>query len=159
MPLYPDAEKAIKDNLKKIRAGIKAPVVAIGRLTEDQHTAINDARAKIGLPLLVDSEVVYMGRHNYESRSKDGYSIDDVYLQIESAMSADSIVSAHVKMTSMQNPNPREDGYGNQVNDMAVFELTQRKPRAELYSAIPKGDAVKPKDTKAKRPAMLDEPF
>jgi hypothetical protein len=44
----------------------------------------------------------------------------------------------------MQNPNARDDGYGNQVFDRAVFEMTAKKPRAELYSVIPKGDKLKP---------------
>ena len=46
--------------------------------------------------------------------------------------------------TALINNTPRNDGYGNQVNDLAVLELTSRKPRAELYSVIPKGDDNKP---------------
>jgi len=31
------------------------------------------------------------------------------------------------------------------VMDEAIFELTTRKPKAELYSIVPKGDRIKPK--------------
>ena len=43
-------------------------------------------------------------------------------------------------MTALKNPVQRNDGYGNNVNDLGILELTQRKPRAELFSVIPKGD-------------------
>ena len=68
--------------------------------------------------------------------------------QIESALVPDSIVIANPKMTAMQNPQTRDDGYGNAVHDRAIFELTQRKPRAELFSVIPKGDIDPPKNAK-----------
>jgi hypothetical protein len=51
---------------------------------------------------------------------------------------------ANTKMTALDSVARREDGYGNMVRDRAVLELTQRKPRAELYSVIPKGDTNKP---------------
>jgi len=47
-------------------------------------------------------------------------------------------------MTVLQNPKKREDGYGNRVSDQAILECTTRFPYAELYSAIPKGDKIKP---------------
>lgn len=62
-----------------------------------------------------------------------------MWLQAKSALDTASVVKASPKMTTMQNPVERADGYGNQVRDLAVFELTQRKPRAELYSLVPKG--------------------
>jgi hypothetical protein len=47
-------------------------------------------------------------------------------------------------MTAMENPSGRPAGYGNIVHDRAIFECTQRKPRAELFSVFPKGDTRKP---------------
>lgn len=48
-------------------------------------------------------------------------------------------------MTALRSTFGRDDGYGNEVFDEAIFELTARKPKAELYSIIPKGDRNKPK--------------
>ncbi len=70
--------------------------------------------------------------------------------QIESALSPDALVFANLKMTAMNNPQFRADGYGNRVFDRAIFECTQRKPRAELFSVIPKGDYQKPPTKKAR---------
>ena len=47
-------------------------------------------------------------------------------------------------MTTLENPLGRADGYGNTVHDRAVFECTTKKPRAELFSVMPKGDSRKP---------------
>lgn len=49
-------------------------------------------------------------------------------------------------MTALRSTFGRDDGYGNEVFDEAIFELTARKPKAELYSIIPKGDRNKPKN-------------
>ncbi|WP_256345048.1 hypothetical protein [Pseudomonas gingeri] len=48
-------------------------------------------------------------------------------------------------MTAVKSTQLRQDGYGNEVMDEAIFELTARKPKAELYSIVPKGDKIKPK--------------
>ena len=53
-------------------------------------------------------------------------------------------------MTSLMASQPRDDGYGKQVRDHAVLELTARKPRVELFSVIPKGDG-RQKNDKAPR--------
>lgn len=90
-----------------------------------------------------------MGRHLYNSRSKDGYNIEDMILQISSSLSEYAVVVINDKMSGIRNPNPRDDGYTNLVNDQAVFEMTARKPKAELYSVVPKGDNVKPRTQKA----------
>lgn len=75
---------------------------------------------------------------------RPNYTTEDVIVQIVSALSADAVVMANVKTTALESATRREDGYGNMVRDRAVLELTQRKPRAELYSVIPKGDTNKP---------------
>jgi hypothetical protein len=69
--------------------------------------------------------------------------------QIESALSSAPVVFANPTMTRMDNLQARADGYGNRVHDRAIFECTQRKPRAELFSVIPKGDDQKPPKKKA----------
>ena len=75
--------------------------------------------------------------------------VDDMCRQIESVMLSTSVIFANHRMTSMQTSVERADGYGNNVKDVAIFECSQRKPRAELFSVVPKGDANKPN---AKRP-------
>ncbi|RLK29119.1 hypothetical protein C7417_5496 [Cupriavidus plantarum] len=81
---------------------------------------------------------------------RDGYTIEDVIVQMRTALDTSAVVQASSKMTTVRSVVPREDGYGNTVQDMAILELTSRKPRAELYSVIPKGDvspARRAKDT------------
>lgn len=86
-----------------------------------------------------------MGRNHYESRVvRDGCNIDDLLKQVESALSDKSRIIMAQRMTAIQSITPRNDGYGNLVNDRAIFELTRKKPRAELFSVIPKGDQNKP---------------
>ncbi|WP_256205946.1 MULTISPECIES: hypothetical protein [unclassified Pseudomonas] len=51
-----------------------------------------------------------------------------------------------IHMTALRSTIGRNDGYGNEIYDEAIFELTARKPKAELYSIVPKGDRNKPKN-------------
>ncbi len=157
LPLYPDARTRIIANLQIIAAGGRASLIAVGTFTEPQFNDLNAVRRGLGLHAIESREIVFIGRHIYVSRSKDGYTIDDMVLQIESALSAASVVFANPKMTAMNNPHPRADGYGNRVYDRAIFECTQRKPRAELFSVIPKGDDQKPQTKKARPSASLSE--
>ena len=120
-------------------------MIAIGCFTNEQFAEINLGRAALDLHMLEKNEIVFIGRHLHTSRSSDGYNVDDIVKQIASALCADAIAEITTHVSYMQNPNPRDDGYGNSVNDRAVFEMTARKPRAELYSVIPKGDRNKPK--------------
>lgn len=145
MPLNDDAMEILRASLEMLAQGERPLVVTIGVLTTEQYAAINAYRSKHGLPDLASPEVVFLGRHLYHSRAvKDGYSIDDILDQIESAMSDTAIAIATHKMTALRSTTVRHDRYGNQVIDEAVFELTQRRPKAELYSVIPKGDKNKP---------------
>ncbi|GAA0593026.1 hypothetical protein [Caenispirillum bisanense] len=149
MPLFPDAEALVRLNLSMIAAGLRPAFVVIGRLTDAQHAAINVGRLRHGLPVLENPEVLYLGRHHYTSRSGQGYGVDDMWMQIASALGAASIVHLTGRMTALENPTQRNDGYGNLVRDRAILELTARKPRAELFSVIPKGDKNQPAKTKA----------
>ena len=147
MPLDPEAIEKIRANLELLEKQERAPVISIGHLTEAQHQAINEHRASEALPPLESAEVLYLGRHHFTSRSNDGYKITDMIEQIKSGMSSEAEFYKDPRKphaTALINNNPRNDGYGNQVNDLAVLELTSRKPRAELYSVIPKGDDNKP---------------
>jgi hypothetical protein len=148
MPLYPDAESIIKTNLGLIQVGLRASVRPIGRLTDVQHNQINELRASLDWPPLIDPEVLYMGRHHYTSRSADGYSIEDMWLQIAASIHETCVIHGGKKMTAIQATTARPDGYGNLVHDTAVLELSARKPKAELLSCIPKGDKLKPWDAK-----------
>ena len=146
MPLHPHARSLIAANLALIQAGDRPQVVSIGYLTATQHAAINQFRQSQGQPLLLNPEILFLGRHLFASRSADGYQISDMLIMVESALDETAIVQAHQKMTGILNPLPRLDNYGNQVRDLAVFELYARRPKAELLSVIPKGDDIKPKD-------------
>lgn len=143
MPLYPNAITNIRNSLEAIARGEKPPVIAIGELTDTQFNEIRRLQETEGLPPLEEKEILFMGRHNYNSRVRDGYTIDDIILQIQSALSANSIAQIY-RGTFLISQTPRNDGYGNQVNDKGVLEMTQRKPKCELYSTIPKGDRIKP---------------
>jgi hypothetical protein len=144
MPLTDGARNLIRANLEALQEGKRAPIVEVGRLTKAQLNAINTERCTHGHPP-VGPEIHFVGRHIYESRIlRDGYTIEDVIIQIESGMDAASIVVSPSRMAAMENPNPRADGYGNHVRDRIVFECSARHPRAELFGVIPKGDFVKP---------------
>ncbi|WP_438752819.1 hypothetical protein [Pararhizobium sp. O133] len=144
LPLFDGAEERICEMLKQIEQGQRVQMCAIGNFTEAQFVEINRLRHGIGLHPLENNEVLFVGRHIYSSRSRDGYLISDIVMQISSALSPDSIPIISPRMTCIQNPDARSDGYGNKVHDRAVFEMTARKPKAELFSVIPKGDDNKP---------------
>ena len=143
MPLYDNIKPTLRSHLETIRRGDRVPVIVIGELTDEQFETIRGLQEREGFSLLESKEILYLGKHNYNSRAKENYSIDDMILQIESALSADSIISMK-RGTTLENPHPRIDGYGNSVNDRAVLEMTSRKPKAELFSVMPKGDNIKP---------------
>jgi hypothetical protein len=91
-------------------------------------------------------EVVFVGKHIYESRVvKDGYSVDDVVAQIMSGMHESCEFHANPKMNSLVSREARNDGYGNTIFDETAFECSVGYPRPELYSVIPKGDKIKPR--------------
>jgi len=90
--------------------------------------------------------VIFYGRHLYKSRVlRDGYTVEEVIDQIASATDADAVFVHDPKMTILQNRTGRADSYGNTVRDLAVFECTTRHLQPELFSVMPKGDAVRPK--------------
>jgi hypothetical protein len=145
MPLYDNALYLIRANLEECARGGKVRAVVIGHFTQQQYEAINAYRESVGLHRLESPEIVLLGSHLYRSRvTRDNYTIDDVIAQIINAVADTALVLAQPRMTATRSATPRADGYGNMVLDEAIYELTQRKPRAELYSVIPKGDAKKP---------------
>ena len=119
-------------------------MIAIGCFSPLQFADVNIARRDAGLHELEINEIIFIGRHLFNSRSADGYSIDDMIDQIESAMSEDSIAVISPHMSCIRRQRARADRYGNQVFDQTIFEMTSRKPRAELFSVIPRGDTNKP---------------
>lgn len=85
MPLFVDALKAVRCNLEEIAAGRRPRRIAIGQLSSEHLQEINVFREELELPP-ISGEIVFIGRHLYESRIiRNGYSIDDVMEQIESA--------------------------------------------------------------------------
>jgi len=146
MPLYPHAIEIIRANLDRISKGHKVKPVAIGTLTAQQLSSINQHRQKQNLDLLpVVAEVIFLGSHIYQSRCvRDGYTPDDVIDQIASAMDSASLMVGNLPMQAIENPNLRADRYGNLVHDRAVFECLSRHPRPEPFSIMPKGDRHRP---------------
>jgi hypothetical protein len=145
MPLSEEAPALIRGNLEQLQIGKRVCLVVIGTLTGAQLRAINDERQARGYPSIA-SEVVFIGRHVYESRiERDGYNIEDVIDQIASGMDAAAVVFPAAGMTAMENPASRADRYGNTVRDRVIFECSARHPRPELFSVVPKGDTIKPK--------------
>lgn len=141
MPLLPDAADIIRANLLLLANGERPKVVTIGEFTDEQFALINEQREKHKLPVLGSKEIVFMGSHLHRSRIvQNHYTVDDVIDQIVSALGEDSMVIATTKMTALKVKEPRADRYGNHVRDEAIFEMTQRRPKAELFSVIPKGD-------------------
>jgi hypothetical protein len=145
LPINPEAEAAIRLQLARLGAGEHVPLIVIGSFTERQFAAINESRVAADLHELAQNEIVFIGRHLHKSRRNDGYSVEDIAAQIISALCEEAEAQLDKMASCTQNPNPRDDGYGNKVHDRAVFEMTAKKPRAELFSVIPKGDTNKPK--------------
>jgi hypothetical protein len=140
MPLYDNAEQLIRGNLSVIKRGKKPNAVVVGYLTDVQMAAINTyRRSRSWEP--IERDIVFVGTHIYDSRVvKDGYSEDDLIAQIKSALSATCKYIPTQKMTVLQNPTPRESGYGCWVKDELTLECSTRHPRSELYSVVPRGD-------------------
>jgi hypothetical protein len=148
MPFYPNAKDLIRKNLEALQAGQRVPRVTVGKLTKTQIEAVNAQQAAEDLPLSID-EVVFVGRHIYKRRiMEDGYLIDDVIDQIESAMSEGAKVIATKYMTALQNPVARRDRLGNLVHDEAILECSKYRPNPDIFSVMPKGDKNKPKKQK-----------
>ncbi len=134
----------MRANLEAVAARRKVSSVAIGELTLEQLEAINRERLLDELPPIVPV-VLFVGGHVYKSRViKDNYEIEDIIEEAESALSEHSVAILTPYMTAIQNPIPRTDRLGNQVNDRAIFECTRYRPNAELFSTQPKGDFIKP---------------
>lgn len=144
MPLAIDARDRIRANLLAVSRGQRVDIITIGTFTIPQFVMINTARISLDLHPLELNEILFMGKHLHKSRAADNYTIEDMVAQIESALCEGAEVSMSKFMSCLQNPTARADGYGNMVHDRAVFEMTARKPRAELFSVIPKGDVAKP---------------
>src|ERR1035438_6668208 len=144
MPLYDNAEKLIRGALSAPARGKKAHYVVIGYLTDAQLIAINAYRQQRKFEP-IEQEVVFRGQHLYDSRIRDdGYTVEDVLKQIARALSSEACYVRSTKMTVLQYPTRRDDGYGNRVKDEAVLDCTNRYPKAELFSVIPRGDFNKP---------------
>lgn len=145
MPLFPGAIDDIRAQLIKIQTGERVPVIHVGALLPEQVEQLNSFRRSSGLVEIAEN-LVFVGRHIFNSRIvKDGYSIEDVCIQVESALHPASLVHITPRgSTIIQSPTHRDDGYGNQVRDEVVFELTGRNPLVEIFSVIPKGDKIKP---------------
>lgn len=150
MPLYPNAKDLIRKNLQAIAVGERVPRIAVGRLTETQIAAVNAQQSTQSLPLSID-EVVFVGRHIHKRRILgDGYSIEEVIDQIESALGEGSQVIANEYMTAVKNPVARRDRLGNLVHDEVILECSRYRPNPDIFSVVPKGDKIKPQKEKGR---------
>lgn len=147
MPLDGNARALIRQQLRSIERGEKVGIVEIGELTTAQFDEIVRLKRELGHEPPGCRRLVYLGRHHYESRvHRDGYAIDDLVLQLEAALAESSEIEITKHMTAVVSATERADGYGNNVRDRVILELQARKPRAEVYSAIPKGDRISPRN-------------
>ncbi len=144
MPLSDHADITVREMLSAIANGERIQPCVIGTFTALQFSDISRGRQGMGFEPLGSPEIIFIGRHLYASRARDGYTIDDMAKQIASSLSVAARVIMTRKMTCLQSVKARDDGYGNLVHDRSVFEMTARRPRAELFSVIPKGDIRKP---------------
>lgn len=148
MPLFENALQMIRNNLQELALSKRPRRIEIGELTDEQLARINEFRIANDFSPII-ARVVFIGRHLYQSRIvEDGYTIEDVLEQIESAMRPCAIVKVSELRTALQNPTRRVDRYGNSVSDRAVLECTAFRPQPELFSVIPIGDANRPRNTK-----------
>jgi len=144
MTLYANALSTIRIQLQKLANGQRVTAVEIGRFTLLQHDELNELRASEGFSPLIDPTILFVGSHLYKSRVlRDDYTIEDVIDQIASAFGPTSVLTHSRNMTVLRSTVSRADRYGNMVLDEAVFELVQKKPKAELFSVVPKGDNLK----------------
>ena len=144
VPLYDGACERIKLHLQRIADGHRVPVIEIGHLTFQQHQHVRELRRAAGLEDVEQPTIVYVGRHHFASRVKQGYRIEDMVRQIEACTDASAEVLLSRGMTLLRSVVLRPDGYGNRVRDRGVFELTHHKPKIELFSVIPRGDLISP---------------
>jgi hypothetical protein len=157
MPLRPNAKELIRKNLEALQAGRRVPRIVVGRLTRAQIGAVNAQQAAEDLPPSVD-EVVFVGRHIHKRRVlEDGYLIEDVIDQIESAMSEESVVIANNYMTAIRNPVARADRLGNLVHDEAILECSRYRPYPDIFSVMPKGDKIKPEKQRTAKSGPLPD--
>jgi hypothetical protein len=114
-------------------------------LTEKQLLSINTYRANNGLPE-ISAEIIFLGKHLYQSRCvRDGYSVEEVILQIRNALDASSVFDPVRSWTVLKNPTPRMDKDLHSIHDAVVLECTSHAPNPELFSVVPKGDGKKQK--------------
>lgn len=144
LPLYDGADSKIRANLERLATGERVSLIAIGFFTDGQFEAVNAGRIALDLPVLEQNEIVFIGRHIFRSRTNDGYTVEDIIDQISSCLASTSVVNISNHWSRIESSTKRCDKYGNEVIDWGIFEMTARKPRAELFSVIPKGDINKP---------------
>jgi hypothetical protein len=139
LPLFADGLKKIRNSLQLVEEGKYSPFVKIGIFTPEQLDLINEQRAEEELEP-IDAIIIFNGKHLYKSRCVDnGYTIDEVLEQIESAFCITAEV-CHNGSTVIANRIERIDKDGHAIRDEAVFECSQRYPSPILFSVIPRGD-------------------
>lgn len=154
MPFYHHKKEELHSQIKSLINGDRVPVIEIGYLTQEQHDAINQGRSALDYPPLESPKILYLGKHHVGSRhGKDGYNADDILEQIMHILDTEVDIPITPRQTKMVSKTSRLDAYGNTIIDTGILELMSRRPKAELYSVIPKGDNIKPNQFLAQKKA------
>jgi hypothetical protein len=109
LPLFADGLKKIRNSLLLVQEGKHSPFVKVGSFTPEQLKLINEQRGQDDL-LPIEAIIVFNGKHLYKSRCvENGYTIDEVLVQIESAFCATAEVCHDGRSTVMANQIKRID--------------------------------------------------
>lgn len=139
----PGALDKARTMLEAVARGERASPIELATLSPVQLNALNEARRTKGMPEFSQPDALYNGRHHYQSRSADGYSIDEMLNQLESGLADSSRVVNTAKGAELRANFPRLNENGVNVVDSAVL-MSGRDGVPEIFSVIPRGDKKMP---------------
>lgn len=107
-------------------------MIRIGTLTQVQLAAINANRAALKNPAPpIEAEIVFVGRHLYNSRVvKDGYTVAEVLVQIQNALSERARFVRTLRATLIQDPTARRNSFGDSIHDEGCFGVLRKVSKA-----------------------------
>lgn len=141
--IKPGALDKARELLTALSRGEKAAPIDLATLTAKQLADMNAARKAKGLTEFKAPDAVYTGKHHFNSRSADGYSIDEMASQLASSLDDTSRVAMTAKGVELRAAAPRVNEFGVPVRDAAIM-MEGRGGRPEVFSVIPRGDGLVP---------------